>query len=1522
MENIVTDTSNLLWKRFEEFHTDTPDAGMEKFNPVRFKRTYQIYLMAHFNNRIIELDEKFQLPTGSILHVLDDIYHPEDHSDVPRVGENRFIQQESFLKYIYHVTDFDLAGPVTIEDKYIYRQAGLPKALLSFRAKYGSAFKYLNHLDKIPLRKETLTIINYNPLFRAKYLGTLKYFRKIQMILATLLNTCVKAQPHEKQQFILIPWSGEVFSRNNFLRSRKELTKVTIMHNESFHYIFMMHLVNYLWSDETTSIFNKVPMETLKQMNFILQSGDKYLIFNMADIKGFNANNRVYLKFINQLNLLAVLGHEHALSEEEKSVVYRDIEEEASTDKESGLTVKAQDSTLSDEQLEETMDTIEAKQIAKVEEKDKEEALVPGLVTKVADMAKSAVAGRQVGLYGVHSVAGGVKTTTIKASDEADTVDDEVETKENYDEVIDTSAEEFIEKDEKLTPKAKEHFKKIAKTYKKLTLDGVPLETILKGDKDTALNLDEDKLDRNQLGIELADAALTNSIKAYDKQYMRHQFKKDLVSNLISFQSNGVYLTGLKAEKVVDELNNITKYTANYTDIRGKKSTVKFTIPNPMRDGTVLIDGVKQVLRKQRINLPIVKINDTEVSLASNQNKTRVIRNTAKAHSYFTSVEKTVKDADGLVTVIYGNYKPTLRLPYEYTAIAERYTHVSFVSLPTKKKVKLIFDYPERKSLFPGDEKDMIKLESECGTFFGVYGTACLFLDSNNKINAVVPSDGEVAIPYTRILPLLNSVFENKVTKTPAEWINLKILDKLIPVIFVLAYRQGLRKTLRDMGVKYVVTERRSKTIVFTNEDNLTQGTESINYTDTVAGNINDTISDVIASGSVKVGIEDNNEDATSNKYVPQDGDIPIKFADKILWINRYPMKHSLITSGLENYDLTSYDMAEFESRDVYFDIMQNMKLSINYLKGIDSFFDLFIDGMTFNVLKSMKMPTTVDGLLYKSAEMLATTEYRNPSSRANHRIRGFEQFNAIVYNEMARQFAAYQAGRGATNTFSVNPEAIYLRIIQNQTLLASEAANPIQDLKDQAGMTYAGMGGRTAESFVIEDRKYSADDIGVISEATVDNSKVGIVANLSYNPNIDDVTGALSGDDPDKMDPTQMLSAATLLFPFSTQDDSKRMNFIGIQSSHLVPTIHTDRNRVRTGFERTMAHRVGREFACMAERDGKVTAIDEKAQTIVVTYKNGDVDVFRYGHVYSKIQSFEVDQDIVPAVKLGQTLKKGEVIAYNKGYFTMDPKTKQLDMTTGIMANVALLETDTTLEDSTEISQRLSQKLTLRPVNMRFVMVNRKSLIYMIRKVGDEVQNTDDLMVFDEDPIDTGEQFKGDADTLSALGDLNKRTPKAKYNGTIVDIDAYAGCTPNEMSPSLSAIFRAAVDRKNRRAKLSAGTMAEDDFRKSSVIPAGSKYKGYSFDEDSVLLCFRIQEDIPQDKGDKMVFCNQLKCTVTGVFPEKVTTHSGVEIDAFFSCSAICRRICASPFLHGILARIMRKVESDFVAIAKGTKK
>ena len=159
--------------------------GNEQYNPFRFVREHHNFRLSHIGNRISVMDNQIQLGFGSLLHLLDNVMY-DTHSDIPRIHDHPLVRNEAYKKWIYHVRDFDKDGPMSIhmEDKYIYRTPGLMTNFMKFKSKERNNFRYLMDLEWIPKKKESLTLVNHNPLFRAYVHGRLKYYRKVVLILS------------------------------------------------------------------------------------------------------------------------------------------------------------------------------------------------------------------------------------------------------------------------------------------------------------------------------------------------------------------------------------------------------------------------------------------------------------------------------------------------------------------------------------------------------------------------------------------------------------------------------------------------------------------------------------------------------------------------------------------------------------------------------------------------------------------------------------------------------------------------------------------------------------------------------------------------------------------------------------------------------------------------------------------------------------------------------------------------------------------------------------------------------------------------------------------------------------------------------------------------------------------------------------------------------------------------------------------------------------------------------------------
>lgn len=1652
--------TDVLWDKYLQINSELDASqelfpSMEYFNPKQFILNYQIIRNSHLaNGRIITLNEKIQLPINSVLHLFDAITTPNDIRDIPDLESNVLLNNETSRKVWYNVLGMQ-EGTLPYEETFRFIPTNLPANLLKFRKDHGKDFFFAQNIKSFPTAPNSLPIINHNPIWRTRIRGgvtALQYHRKLMLAYTSIINTIIEvAELHPARvQYLILPWGEEVYGREVFQRTQKAIDVSSLRFPKSYQYLMMAHLVNYL-NNPALSIFAKLPEEVMSKVVLIIGDPTEKCIFvSPSALKSFTPASLTAYRFINNLNQLSLTLRD---SEEAK----RKLEELTTEEPDEETVIRGSEvpTDLVTDRF--TSTTIKSERIAEVDGLTKEDK-VENIIAKSAKeipISKQAVEANDSTIIDSDAVTAEateeVKYTSNSAARRAvDSPKRKVQIREarsqtgvekfatvdtataSFSEECDQKAMEFLDsKVGELSPKRIAYLKDKALAYKRIEVNGQTIESIL--NTPTDITIPENVLGDNVVGENPLDPSVRNcTIRSLDRAYMDKMFTKHLVGIVSSFRAQGIFLTDIKTERVANVVNDDTFYSCRFMDYRGKTSVVRFKLPNINRQGRFKVDGVESILLKQRINTPIVKISDTEVSLSSNYNKARVIRNTAVAHSFYSYIDNFLNSKKSSASVTYGNAVVNAPISYEYSCLCERYESVSFRTLSDKVRCELYFNYPKRLEHFGGKEAQLKKLEDAYGVYLGTWDGKWLFVDRNNFVTATETSGSVIPdFPYTSITDICrqSATAPDGLKKQLTEWVTFRNLDINLPVIFVLAYRFGLRYILDDLGVEYTITENRSKVII--GGSGITSGTESatehfeepdysrgvdrilrtlrhyrasdtematladellhcthfrevlaapglqprsimlaeladyirtdklpddFEYQDKLvelgkylAHEVNDNMSkyncifqvypdryelnrldshpvtptsepDIIRTDHKHVPLAGTEALGGGVRYTPKSGDMPIKFADRVLWVNRYPLEHSLIVAGLDAFDLTQYQLAEFESKEVYYRILMDMNKSINYLKGIDSFFDLFIDPITYGVLKEMNEPTEVKGLLYRSAQLLSTRDHRPAASSVNYRIRGYEQINAIIYNEMSRAVHKWQANKTSANVFNINPEAVYLKLVTNAAVLTTDTSNPLQDIKFTSSMTFAGTGGRSAESFVLEDRRYVADDIGIMAMDTSDNQKVGMNAQLTINTQIANTSGTLRVTDGKGLSPSDVLSVHSLVFPFATNDDFKRLNFIGIQSSHMIPTAAVERSRVRTGYERVIAQYCGRRFAGVAEQDGKVTNIDNDAKTVEVRYADGRVDIFGFGEVYNEHESVSSTGELVCNVKVGDKVRKGDVVVYDKTFFTKDKTSGQVDFSIGVLANTVLMETDTTLEDAACISQRLAEKLAIQPVNTRVVKVPRNSVIYSSVKVGDTVAHTDKLMVFEENvSLEEGEEdpllaFKGDAETLELLGDLNKRTPTAKFAGKIVRIDAIHDCPLASMHPSLQRIVKSAAAPVARRAAIAEGTMAEQDFPPPGAIPTGSKVKGVDFDGETVALIFYIQESQVTQVGDKCVLALQLKHTVSSVMQRPQYTGDGEEIDVVFSADAIGRRIVLSATYLGILNRILETMEKTCV--------
>ena len=274
------------------------------------------------------------------------------------------------------------------------------------------------------------------------------------------------------------------------------------------------------------------------------------------------------------------------------------------------------------------------------------------------------------------------------------------------------------------------------------------------------------------------------------------------------------------------------------------------------------------------------------------------------------------------------------------------------------------------------------------------------------------------------------------------------------------------------------------------------------------------------------------------NEYV-------ITFSDESLVLSRDDKIASMILAGFNDYEkiIKQFSIYSFDQKGVYLNVLESNRLSVRYLRELELMNQMFIDPITKQILEEMKEPQTFLGLLIRACELLLNDQHPDELDPRYMRIKGYERIPGAIYAEIVQSLRQHNGTLGRkSKRIEMNPYSVWKRITEDPAKNQISEINPIQDLKELEAVTYAGVGGRNKRSMVKSTRAYHKNDMGTISEATVDSSDVAINVFLSANPKIKSVLG-LSEDFSIETDgATSLLSTSALLAPCSDQDDPKRV--------------------------------------------------------------------------------------------------------------------------------------------------------------------------------------------------------------------------------------------------------------------------------------------------------------------------------------------------------------------------------------------
>lgn len=329
--------------------------------------------------------------------------------------------------------------------------------------------------------------------------------------------------------------------------------------------------------------------------------------------------------------------------------------------------------------------------------------------------------------------------------------------------------------------------------------------------------------------------------------------------------------------------------------------------------------------------------------------------------------------------------------------------------------------------------------------------------------------------------------------------------------------------------------------------------------------------------------------------------------------------------------------------------------------------------------------------------------------------------------------------------------------------------------------------------------------------------------------------------------------------------------------------------------------------FAYTAKDDGKVVSINNKG--IIVEYKDGSKRGVTLGRVYGKSEGSVYPHDIVSPLKLNDEFKKGDIIAYNTGFFEpdiLDPK--NVIFKTSFTAKVALLESNQTFEDSSAISSKLNSKLITKTTKVKSIVVNFNQNLIEVVQPGLNIKPNDPLMVIEDEITSVTSAF--DEASLQALKALSNQTPLSKYEGTVDKIEVFYHGDKNDMSPSL----RSLADRSDK-------LMADICRSSGKSVISGRVNNEYRVDGNPLILDraeIKIYITIQTGcgNGDKLIFANQAKSVIGEVMEYDIVTEDGMEVEALFGNTGFAARVINNPMEIGTSISLLKFIAKKAVEL------
>lgn len=921
--------------------------------------------------------------------------------------------------------------------------------------------------------------------------------------------------------------------------------------------------------------------------------------------------------------------------------------------------------------------------------------------------------------------------------------------------------------------------------------------------------------------------------------------------------------------------DSILTYTVHLEDSLGKRHTLRFDMPKIINKRFLRLRGNDKIIPGQLINLPIIKTDEDTVQVVSNYNKIFITRygqvgkinqSTNALIRALTKLKENnynleVKDGDAVASPSKIDLGNNAKISAKYELPAE-YVELSKIFNKVTTSDGRVY-YFNRDELIHKLEEKKVKVESDQG--FMVIGITkdnqAITVPETGVSSALINHLGIHEYAYTFMKPGARMTYSQA-----------SILNSKIPLIVVMAYTAGLTGALNAAGVEYNLTEKRP--------------TNTKNY---------------------------------------------FRFNDGFLsFDDNYAPDAALLVNGLSVINTQEYSLTDIDTKAMWLDVLDDFG-GRNRADGLDSFANLMMDPITVEVCKTYKLPTDYIEVLAYASSLLTTNKFNRHTDITGNRFRTNERLVHFLYKSLATSYGMYL--REIKNNrkdakMTMKQSAVIDMALADVTTSDLSKLSPLLELESANTVTFKGLSGMNSDrSYSLDKRTYDKTMINKLSMSTGFSATVGINRQSTINMGIESTKGYIkSGGELDRMSDANTLSITEALTPFgTTRDDPFRTAMTFIQTSkHGMRTTEQDPLLVSNGADQALPYLTSDTFAHKAKWNAVVEEITDDYMIIANKSNPKEKEFIDLREKVEKNSDggffITIKLDTFKNYKKGDSIKAGDIIAYDKSSYSDTVGIGNLAYNIGTLTKIAIMHTDKGFEDSAIISQDLSKKMASEIVLQVDVLMDAKDIDIQCVEVGKELHEGEVIMSYraaleDQDATDIINkmvQKNAGSDSKELMDEIGKIKVKSKVTGKLQDIKVYSTIPTSEMSKSLASFvnkYNGPVDKM--KSKLSKLGIDGSQYGTSGVLPPVGKLKHC---EGKVLVEFYIKYHDKMSVGDKLVYFSALKGVVKEIFPEGKEPYSEYrpeeKVHSFLPVGSINARMVSSVLTLGSINKVLIELD------------